>query len=187
MEIRLASIEDAAAIRAIYAPYIENTAISFEYEVPSLAEMEKRIATTLENYPYLVAVENDRIVGYAYASSFHTRAAYQHSAELSIYIDREHRQQGIGNQLYTKLIELLKKQNIYTVHACIAYADEKDDHLTNDSVAFHTKMGFELVGKHSRCGYKFGKWYSIVWMDLEIEADKEMPGKFVPFGELEKK
>ena len=96
MEIRLATMEDAEEILAIYAPYVRNTAITFEYDVPDINEFRSRIESTLENYPYLVAVKEGRIIGYAYAGAFRKRAAYQHSAEMSIYLDEQCRQQGIG-------------------------------------------------------------------------------------------
>ena len=95
MQIRIATIEDAEEIRTVYAPYVINTAVSFEYDVPTTEEFKIRIENTLKNYPYLVAIENDSIVGYAYASSFHSREAYQHSAELSVYIKEEKRRKGI--------------------------------------------------------------------------------------------
>lgn len=184
MEIRIASTEDAEAIRRIYEPYVRDTAVSFEYDVPSVEEFRKRIDNTLKNYPYLVAVENGIIVGYAYAGAFHTRAAYKHSAELSVYIDMEHRQHGIGRKLYERLEELLLTQNVYMVHACIASPDDEDEHLTCDSELFHQKMGFVLAGRHRKCGYKFGKWYSIIWMDRVISNNKDNPVSFVPFSAL---
>ena len=184
MEIRIATIEDAKAIREIYSPYVLNTAVSFEHEVPSIEEFQNRIGNTLKEYPYLVAVENDAIVGYSYASSFHSREAYKHSAELSVYVRQDCRGQGIGSSLYSRLEEVLIKQNIYTVHACIASPDGKDEYLTNDSEQFHHKMGFEIVGRHVGCGYKFGKWYSIVWMDKVISERGENPKTFVPFSQI---
>lgn len=96
MEIRTATVEDAEGIQRIYAPYVEKTAVTFEYVVPGIESMRQRIADTLQEYPYLVAAEGDRILGYAYAGSFHTRAAYRHSAEVSIYLDEACRGQGMG-------------------------------------------------------------------------------------------
>ncbi len=182
MEIRIASVGDAEEIRRIYEPYVKNTAVSFEYDVPSIDEFRKRIENTLKNYPYLVAVRDGRIVGYAYAGAFHTREAYKHSAELSIYIDMNCRQQGIGRQLYERLEELLLAQNVYMVHACIASPDIEDEHLNHDSERFHQRMGFTLAGRHKLCGYKFGKWYSVIWMDKLICDDRDNPARFVPFG-----
>ena len=120
MEIRIATTDDAKVIREIYAPYVLNTAVSFEYEIPSIAEFQNRIENTLKEYPYLVAVENDIVVGYSYAGPFHSREAYKHSAELSVYVRQDYRGKGVGSSLYLKIEELLIKQNIYTVHACIA-------------------------------------------------------------------
>ena len=185
MEIRIATIADAEAIREIYAPYVLNTAVSFEYEIPSVEEFKNRIKNTLKEYPYLVAVENDTIIGYSYASSFHSREAYKHSAELSVYIRQDDRRRGIGSSLYSELEKLLIKQNIYTVHACIASPDGTDKYLTNDSERFHTKMGFEIVGRHTGCGYKFGKWYSIIWMDKVINPKPDNPQAFIPFNQMQ--
>ncbi len=181
MKIRIANIDDAKYIREIYMPYVLNTAISFEYEVPSEEEFQNRISSTLKEYPYLVAEEDDMVVGYAYASSFHSREAYKHSAELSVYIRQDMRGKGIGRSLYLELEKWLIMQNVYMVHACIASPDKQDEHLTDDSEKFHKKMGFEMVGKHSMCGYKFGKWYSIVWMDKTIGQKVALPESFVPF------
>lgn len=185
MQIRIATTEDAVAIREIYAPYVMQTAVSFEYEVPSVQEFEKRISNTLKEYPYLVAIQNDRVVGYAYAGPFHTRDAYKHCAELSIYLNQDVKRNGIGRALYTKIEEILIKQNICTVHACIASPDGEDEHLTGDSEQFHAKMGFKLAGRHEACGFKFGKWYSIVWMDKVIGERTENPDSFIPFRKIE--
>lgn len=184
--IRLAEKGDAEALVKIYRPYVENTAVSFEYETPSVSEFESRILDTLENYPYLVAVELDKIVGYAYASSFHTREAYKHSAELSIYLDEKYRKKGIGRALYSKLEEILLKQNVYMIHACIASPEQEDSYLTRDSELFHRKMGFQLAGRHEKCGYKFGNWYSVIWMDKLICENRENPEAFIPFSRLDK-
>ena len=182
MDIRVVTTDDAEEIRTVYAPYVIDTAVSFEYDVPTTEELKMRISNTLKKYPYLVATENDSIVGYAYASSFHSREAYQHSAELSIYIKEEERRKGIGQKLYLKLEEMLLKQNVYTVHACISVPEGKDEYLTNDSEKFHKKMGFKTVGKHELCGYKFGRWYSIIWMDKVIKERQLPPKQFIPFG-----
>ncbi len=182
MEIRLATPEDAGALLEIYGYYVENTAISFEYTAPTVAEFQDRIGKTLAEYPYLVAEENGRIVGYAYAGSFRSRAAYKHWSEVSIYIDRNYRGNGIGKALYTKLESLLVRQNLYTVCAVITATDRTDDaHLTDASIRFHTHMGYQLAGKHTDCGYKFGKWYSVVMMEKSIRRKDLHPEPFVPF------
>ena len=186
MTIRIANINDAEQIREIYKPYVLNTAISFEYEVPSKEEFQNRISNTLREYPYLVAVEDDIVVGYAYAGPFHFREAYKHSVELSIYLNPDMRGKGIGRSLLLELEKILIKQNVYTVHACIAVPNSEDEYLTDDSEKFHKKMGFELAGKHYQCGYKFGKWYSIIWMDKLIREKISSPEAFIPFRELAK-
>lgn len=183
MEIRLATIKDASRIREIYEPYVQTTAVSFEYDVPSIQEFENRIANTLKEYPYLVATQNNEIMGYCYAGAFHPRQAYKHSAEVSIYLRQDVRRQGIGKSLYTKIEELLLKQNIYIIHACIATIDVEDEYLNNDSQKFHEKMGFKLSAKHDRCGYKFDRWYSVIWMDKVIRKRDDHPEAFIPFPE----
>lgn len=183
MEIRLATIEDASSIRKIYGPYVQNTAVTFEYDIPSIQEFEYRIRQTLKEYPYLVAIQNNEVVGYCYAGAFHSRQAYKHSAELSIYLRQDVRGQGIGTFLYKKIEEMLLKQNIYLLHACIATSEVIDEYLNDDSPTFHKKMGFQLTGRHDRCGYKFGKWYSIIWMDKLIRERDDNPDDFIPFSE----
>lgn len=187
MEIRIATIEDAEALLGIYAPYVTDTAVSFEYEVPSVSEFKNRISKTLIEYPYLIAIEDNQIVGYAYASAFHPREAYKHCAELSVYIMSEYKGRGIGKKLYEKLEEILLKQNVFMVHACIASPDETDEYLTADSEKFHEKMGFELSARHNKCGYKFGRWYSVIWMDKVIGDKVDNPEKFIPFELIKKR
>ncbi|MBQ4051345.1 MAG: N-acetyltransferase [Oscillospiraceae bacterium] len=185
MEIRFAVKEDAAAIREIYAPYVTDTAVTFEYDVPDEAEFVCRIENTLKEYPYLVGVENGRVIGYAYAGSFHSRAAYKHSAEVSIYLERSQHGKGIGSLLYRELEKILIRQNVFLLCACITVTErENDAHLTDASVRFHRKNGYALVGKHELCGYKFDKWYSIVWMEKLIAERVSDPEPFLPFSRL---
>lgn len=184
MNIRIVSPKDAEEILEIYAPYITDTAVSFEYTVPSVEEFRKRIEKTLAEYPYIAAVENGKIVGYAYAGAFHPREAYKHSAELSIYIKKEYHGKGIGRALYGKLEEILLNQNVYRVHACIAVTDIEDEYLTNASEHFHEKMGFFIAGRHEKCGYKFSRWYSMIWMEKKIREIPENPEPFIRFGDL---
>ena len=166
--IRNAVPEDAPALLAVYAPYVTDTAITFEYDVPSEAEFRARIAATLEKYPYFVAEKGGRAVGYAYAGPFRTRAAYGWSAELSIYLAPEAKGLGLGRRLYEALEEALRKMGILNMYACISWPEEEDAYLDRHSVAFHAHMGFRMVGEFRRCGYKFGRWYSMVWMEKLI-------------------
>lgn len=186
LKIRIASAKDAAALLEIYASYVKNTAITFEYEVPSLQEFERRIENILKKYPYLVAETDGKIVGYAYVSAFKERAAYDWAVETSIYIDKKLKRMGIGKKLYSVLEEILKKQNILNLNSCIAFADIEDEFLKNDSVYFHEKCGYSMVGKFHKCGCKFGKWYSMVWMEKFLGEHNENPKPVKWFSQLQK-
>ncbi len=166
--IREATVADAAQLLEIYAPYVEQTAITFEYDVPSLPEFQDRIRETGRSFPYLVATRGDRIVGYAYAHSFYGRAAYRRSVETSIYLDREERRHGVGRRLYAALERQLRERGFLNMNACIAYQDEPDAHLPLDSVRFHEAMGFVRCAHFHKCGYKFGRWYDVVWAEKMI-------------------
>lgn len=164
-QIRQATIKDAKELFAIYAPYVLETAITFEYEVPALEEFANRIEKITEKYPYLVAEVDGEIVGYAYASTFKDRAAYDWCVETSIYLAKDMRGKGIGKLLYEALEDALKEINILNANACITYVEEEDEHMNNVSMHFHEKMGYQLVGRFHQCGYKFGKWYDMIWME----------------------
>ena len=173
--IRKVNIEDAEEILEIYAPYVTETAITFEYEVPSKAEFRDRIEKITKKYPYLVAVINEKIVGYAYASTFKDRAAYDWCVETSIYLKKDFHGNGIGKRLYEALEAALKKQNILNVNACITYVEAADEYVSNASMHFHKKMGYQLVGRFHQCGYKFGKWYDMIWMEKMLGEHFENP------------
>lgn len=185
--IRTANLDDAAALLAIYAPYVKGTAITFEYEVPSLEEFQGRIAHTLRRYPYIVAVEDGEILGYAYTGPFGERAAYRWSVETSIYLRQDVRGKGLGKRLYAELARISKAQNVQNLYACIAYPDHDDAYLTGNSVAFHTHLGYTILGRFPRCGYKFNTWYNMTWMEKTLGKHKESPAPFVPFPELDAK
>lgn len=163
--MREALPEDAGRIREIYAPYVETTAVSFEYEVPSVEEMAARIRKVRQSYPWIVAEEDGNIVGYAYAGPFKERAAYRWSVETSVYVDGGSRRKGIGRLLLEALEERLLNQGILNMYACISFSDTEDGYLTHDSVHFHEKMGFKPVARFHQCGFKFGRWYDIVWLE----------------------
>lgn len=183
--IRTATIADAKNLLGIYKPYVEQTAITFEYEVPTEAEFSKRISDTLKRYPYLVAELDGEPVGYAYASPFKERAAYDWAVETSIYVKMESKRMGIGKLLYEKLEACLKKQGILNVNACIAYPQKEDEHLTKDSVYFHEKLGYRMVGTFHQCGYKFDRWYDMVWMEKMIGEHKQKQPPVLAFPETE--
>lgn len=193
IRIRSAKVEDAATILAIYKPYIEGTAITFEYDAPSVEEFAGRIRGTLEKYPYLVlerigdsssraagtvgAVAGSEyaaggngagvaeILGYCYAGVFKSRAAYSRSVETSIYIKMGEHGQGYGRALYNELNRELKSRGILNAYACIASPKPGSTHLDNSSQKFHEHMGYSLVGTFNDCAYKFGQWYNMIWME----------------------
>jgi L-amino acid N-acyltransferase YncA len=175
IKIRRASVNDAAQILDVYRPYVEHTAITFEYDVPELEEFAGRIAHTLQRYPYIVAQQDGnageqagKIIGYAYVSPFVGRAAYDWAVETSIYVAEDARKTGVGKRLYYALEDILKKQGILNMEACIGVTDVEDEYLTNNSLHFHEHLGYRLVGEFEKCGYKFGRWYNMVWMEKII-------------------
>lgn len=185
IQIRVARESDAAALRDIYAPYVERTAVSFEYEAPDVATFLERIRRVQERYPYLVAESDGALLGYAYAGSFHTREAYSWSAEASIYLRMDCRRMGIGSALYRALEAALRAMGVRRLYASIAVPDEPDEHLTLDSVRFHTAMSYHTVGEFHHCGWKFGRWYSTVWMEKVLASDDSAPSPLKSFRELD--
>ena len=185
LTIRTVSVKDAEVLLGIYAPYVEHTAITFEYEVPSLDEFRQRILHTLQQYPYLAAERAGKIVGYAYASPFHPRAAYQWAVETSIYVDQKEKHSGVGKALYAALEKTLKAQNITNLNACIACPKVDDEYLTRNSIQFHEHLGYSMVGEFHQCGYKFDRWYNMVWMEKMIGKHVKKQPAVIPFPELE--
>lgn len=179
VKLRVATVSDAAELLKIYAPYVTDTAITFEYDVPTLEDFEGRIAHTLEKYPYFVAELNGEIVGYAYTSAFHPRAAYGWAAETSIYVRRDMKRMGLGRTLYDALETALKAQGVLNLNACIACPDVDDEYLTRNSISFHAHLGYSMVGEFHNCGYKFGRWYNMIWMEkmLGEHVDDQPPVK----------
>ena len=167
-KIRIVTKEDAKKLLEIYAPYVEQTAITFEYDVPTLQEFEQRIEHILERYPYLAAEQDGEIVGYAYAGALHSRPAYDWAVETTIYVRGDQKNTGVGRKLYTALEQILSLQRILNVNACIAYPEIEDEYLTRNSVQFHEHMGYRFVGEFYQNGYKFGRWYNTVWMEKHI-------------------
>ena len=177
--IRPVTEKDAEELVSIYGPYVLETAVTYEYEVPSVEEFRGRIENTIKNYPYFVAVEEGTILGYAYASSFHPRAAFRWSAEVTVYIRKESHGKGIGRQLYEKLEESLKKQNVQTLIALIADPNP-------ESVAFHEKLGYHVAGRLTDCAYKLGQWRGMYYMEKFIGERDGEPKPFLSFSEWKK-
>lgn len=163
--IRFAKLTDAQKLIDIYRYYVDKTAVTFEYDVPSLTEFQKRMTKIMAFYPYLVAEENGVILGYAYASSFHSRPAYAWSTEVSIYLDKDKRRCGVGRRLYYALEYYLAQMGILNSNACIARTTIENPYLTNASETFHYRMGYQLVGTFHNSGYKFNQWYDMIWME----------------------
>lgn len=182
--IRVAKIEEAEKLLEIYAPYVTDTAITFEYTVPSVEEFKERIRNTLSKYPYLVAERNNEIVGYAYAGAFKGRAAYDWAVETTIYVNKDCKKMGIGKELYDALEKSLTLQNILNMNACIGYPEVDDEHLTKNSAEFHKHLGYRLVGKFNKCGYKFNTWYDMIWMEKIIGEHKENQPDIKRFDEI---
>ena len=184
--IRTATVADAPAMLESYRPYVETTAITFEIAVPTLAEFERRIARTLEKFPWLVLEgEDGRVLGYAYASAFKGRAAYDWSVETSIYLDHDTRGRGLGRMLYDELEAVLARMGIRNLNACIACTDRPDDpFLTAGSVHFHEKLGYAIVGTFHNCGFKLGNWYNMMWMEKSIGPHDDAPAPVIWFPQL---
>lgn len=179
--LRAAVPGDAEALLSIYAPYVTDTAVSFEYDVPSVDEFRARIAGLSAKYPYIVAERDGRAVGYVYAGAFKARPAYNWDVETTIYIDRSERRSGIGRILLLKLEEILAAMNITNANACITSTEKEDEYLTHDSILFHTRMGYSMVGCFHKCGYKFNRWYDMVWMEKHIGEHREKQSEVIPF------
>lgn len=171
--LRMATVCDAPVLAAIYAPYVRETAISFEYEPPTDEVFAERIREVLERFPYLAAVRGEEILGYAYAHPYGVRKAYSHSVELSVYIRRDCRGLGIGRMLYAAMEALLKAQNVTNLYVLVAGVETEDEYLTHDSQKFHLAMGYEYVGKLHKAGYKFGRWYDMITMEKLIAPHPE--------------
>lgn len=175
IEIRNIQNKDITSVLNIYSHYVLNTAISFEYETPSIEEFTDRVKNITTKYPYLVAVENGVIVGYAYAATFINRKAYDRSCELTIYLDKNHTKKGLGKLLYGELEKRLKEIGILNLYACIGVPDKEDEFLNFNSYEFHKHLGFNEVGKFTKCGYKFNRWYNMVWMEKLIGKHETIP------------
>lgn len=185
ISIRMADEADAEELLKIYAPYVTDTAITFEYDIPSVVEFSQRIRNTLQRYPYIVAVEDNRIVGYAYASAFKERAAYSWAVETTVYLSQDCRGKGLGRKLYLALEDILRRQNIINLNACIAHAADEGAYLNNASSTFHEHLGYAKVAHFTKCGYKFNTWYDMIWMEKIIGEHSDKPDPFIPITEIQ--
>ncbi len=161
LTIRQATEADAPALVRIYAPYVEQTPISFETVVPPVEEFAGRISKALRAWQYLVAERDGRIVGYAYGSTHRERAAYRFSAEVSAYVDQSCHRQGIGRALYTRLFDDLAAKGYCEAFAGITYPNDA-------SIGLHAAMGFTMIGIFRRIGWKFDRWHDVAWMQRSL-------------------
>ena len=178
--IRMARLEDAAACAAIYAPYVRDTAISFEIDPPDAADMGRRLAETLGTLPWLVVEEAGRVVGYAYGAPHNRRAAYRFSVDSSVYVDAGARRRGLGRQLYRVLFALLERQGFVAVHAGITLPNAA-------SVALHEGFGFEPVGVYRAVGFKLGAWHDVGWWQRPLYPERTDPLSRAAWTELREK
>ena len=170
--LRLATLADVPTIRAIYQPFVTDTSVTFETEVPTQDQIAEKLERTLQQLPWLVAEVHDarsglQVAGYAYAHRHRERSAYQWAVELSVYIAEAYRQCHVAEALYTALFEILRLQGYYRVLAGIAQPNTA-------SVCFHKAMGFTQVGVYSAVGFKLGEWHDVAWYERALQ-DKRLP------------
>ena len=177
-KIRTVQLSDAEAILKVYAPFITDTCISFEYVVPSEEEFAQRIASISAEYPYIVLEEDGEIVGYAYSHRYLERVAYSWDVEVTIYLAPKVQGKGLGVILYDALEKLMALQNIKNLYSCIT-----GDNV--HSIEMHRSMGYELIGTFPKAGFKHDRWLDVVWMAKAIGEKENAPLPFVPFVEVE--
>jgi phosphinothricin acetyltransferase len=161
LRIRDAVSADSEALLAIYRPFVVETAVSFELVPPSAAEFEQRVVSAQSKWAWIVAERGGQILGYAYGSSFRSRAAYQWSVETSAYVRRGHHGQGVGKALYERQLPILADKGYCTAYAGITLPNAA-------SVRLHQSLGFGEVGVFRRAGWKFGKWHDVSWWQREL-------------------
>ncbi len=184
IKIREATVEDAPVLAEIYKYYVEDTAISFEYEAPDAEAFAGRMSDIRKRYPYFVAEEDGELLGYAYAHAFIDRAAYDWAAEVTIYIRSDQKCRGIGRTLYEVLEKALTLQGILDLYACIGVTEQEDEYLTNNSIFFHRHLGFIDAGMFPKSGNKFGRWYDMVWVLKNIGSHRDNPQPVKSFDEV---
>ena len=173
LRIRLASADDADGIRAVYAPFVD-TPVTFEEEVPSREAYRERIVRICEKYPCLVAEEDGRIVGFAYAHELRERIAFQWNAELSVYLAPAAQGRGAGSSLYTALLELLRLTGIKAVYGVVTSPNPASERL-------HSAFGFALMGVQPHAGFTCGAWHDVAWYVREIAPFEDSPAPPAPF------
>ncbi|WP_089304807.1 GNAT family N-acetyltransferase [Geodermatophilus pulveris] len=169
--VRDARLEDAACCAEIYAPYVRDTAVSFETEPPTAAEMAARVEAALATHAWVVVEEAGRVVGYAYGATFNARGGYRWSTSVSVYTEAGRRRTGAGRALYTGLLDRLAARGYRTALAGVALPNEA-------SAGLHVAMGFEPVGTYRRVAWKLGRWHDVAWYQRPLgdhPADQSAP------------
>ena len=178
IQIRPVRPTDASEVLEIYKPAILSTAFTFEVDTPSVDEMSSRIQKVTETYPWLVADEGGRVVGYAYGSQHRERVAYRWCVDVSVYVHPDHHRKGIGRKLYEHLLPLLKRQGFYNAYAGIT--------IPNDgSVVLHEGFGFKHLGTYRHVGFKLGTWHDVGWWSLDLNPAEAQPKEPIPIRHLE--
>ena len=175
--IRTATVSDAPAVSAIYGPFVSDSATSFETDVPDAAEMERRIQAQANTHPWLVFERDAAVLGYAYASPHRARAAYQWSAEVSVYVDPRAHRSGVGRALYTALFDLLRRQHYVNAFAGITLPNRS-------SVGLHEAMGLAAIGVFRQIGFKFDRWHDVAWLQLRLREDPRPVSSPLPLADV---
>ena len=176
---RIATPSDFEEILDIYRPYVESTTVTFETVVPTGEEFHHRIETTLEQYPYLVAECDGKILGYAYASAYRSRAGFNWTPELSVYVRQGYHGNGIGSHLYAALLDLLRLQGYQNVCSVLSYPNPESEKL-------HNRFAFRLVGLQKKCGYKCGRWCDVAILERPLGDHPTPPSAPITFPQLPK-
>jgi phosphinothricin acetyltransferase len=175
--LRLASPDDAAAIAAIYAPMVRDTAITFELAEVSSADMAHRVTSTMRRHPWLVAEDDGDVLAYAYGTQHRTRAAYDWSVDVSVYVAQHARRRGLAQALYRALLNMLGAQGYANAFAGVALPN-------NASVGLHESLGFTHVGVYRAVGWKLGAWWDVGWWQLRLTSSDAPPRRLVPLPDL---
>lgn len=175
MRIRNVTTDDAAAIADIYRPFVEATVVTFDETAPDTAEFAARITSNSGTYPWLIADDNGKVAGYAYASQYRSRLAYRWSVDVAIYLHEDFRGQGLGRQLYSALFDELRHLGFYNAYAGITIPNPA-------SLGLHKAMGFEPIGIYKNVGYKLGRWLDVQWLSLQLQDPKNQPSDPLPAG-----
>ncbi|MGL6228450.1 MAG: GNAT family N-acetyltransferase [Culicoidibacterales bacterium] len=179
-QIRFVEMQDIPTLLEIYAPYVSETAITFEYHVPTVAEFSERVQRIAQVYPYLVYEVDGEVIGYAYASQQRERAAYQWNVELSVYIKQTKTGRGYGRMLTQAILELLERQNVRNVYSLVTVPNVKSENL-------HRALGFKKRCIFEKTGYKFSQWYDVAWFEKTLRTDEGAPEPLVLIKDIELK